>query len=190
MLGDGIYLVAIAWQVYAISNAPTALGVVGVAWTVPMVALLLFGGVLGDRFERRRLLIVSDVVRAGAIAAIGALSIAGVLRLWEVIALVAVYGAGEALFAPTFQAIVPDVVDRRLLVQANSLQQLAEPAAYRFVGPAVGGALIAWLGPGPAFVADAGTFAFSAGGATLMRPRPKSRSEGSGSVLGELREGF
>ncbi len=189
MLGDGIYLVAIAWQVYAISNAPTALGLVGVAWTVPMVLLLLFGGVLGDRFERRRLLIVSDAVRAVAIAAIGALSIAGVLELWMVVALVAVYGAGEALFGPVFQAIIPDVVERPLLVQANSLQQLAEPAAYRFVGPALGGALIAWLGPGPAFLADACTFAFSAACATLMRVRRDPSTEGSGSLIGELREG-
>ena len=135
MLGDGIYLVAIAWQVYAISNAPTALGLVGVAWTVPMVLLLLFGGVLGDRFERRRLLIVSDVVRALAIGAIGVLSVAGVLELWMVVALVAVYGAGEALFGPVFQAIIPDVVERPLLVQANSLQQLAEPAASDSSGP-------------------------------------------------------
>src|SRR3954447_12170067 len=192
MLGDGIYLVAIAWQVYAISNAPTALGIVGVAWTAPMVALLLFGGVLGDRIERRRLLIIADVVRFLAIAAIGALSIAGVLELWEVIVLVAVYGAGEALFAPVFQAIVPDVVERRLLVQANSLQQLAEPAAYRFAGPALGGLLIAWLGSGPAFLADAGTFAFSALCVTLMRVRRQASSgdDGPRSVRGDLREGL
>lgn len=190
MLGDGIYLVAIAWQVYAISNAPTALGIVGVAWTVPMVVLLLFGGVLGDRFERRLLLIASDAVRAVAIGAIGALSLAGVLELWMIVALVALYGAGEALFAPAFQAIIPDVVERPLLVQANSLQQLTEPAAYRFVGPALGGALIAWLGPGPAFLADAGTFAFSAACATLMRVRRTQPESQGGSVLGELREGF
>ncbi|MBD0291739.1 MAG: MFS transporter, partial [Thermoleophilia bacterium] len=62
LLGDGIYFVAIAWQVYEISNAPTALAVVGVAWTLPNVLLLLVGGVLSDRFDRRGLMIVSDVV--------------------------------------------------------------------------------------------------------------------------------
>src|SRR5262245_19254990 len=64
LFGDGVYLVAIAWQAYELSNSPTALSLVGVAWTLPMVALLLVGGVLGDRFDRRRLLIVSDVIRA------------------------------------------------------------------------------------------------------------------------------
>jgi DHA3 family tetracycline resistance protein-like MFS transporter len=63
MLGDGIYFVAIAWQVYELSNAPTALSAVGVAWTLPMVLFLLLGGVVSDRLERRRVLIAADVVR-------------------------------------------------------------------------------------------------------------------------------
>ena len=138
MFGDGIYIVAIAWQVYDLSNAPTALSLVGVAWTLPMVLFLLVGGVLGDRFDRRRLMIGADALRALAIGVIAVLAFAGTLELWHLVALVAVYGAGEALFAPNFQAVVPDVVPQRLLVEANSLQQLAEPVAYRFVGPARG----------------------------------------------------
>ena len=67
MFGDGIYLVAIAWQVYELSNAPTALSIVGVAWTLPMVLFLLVGGVMGDRFDRRRLMIAADTLRALAI---------------------------------------------------------------------------------------------------------------------------
>src|SRR3712207_9124144 len=83
LLGDGIYFVAIAWQVYELSNVPTALSVVGLAWAVPAVVFLLVGGVISDRFERRKVLIVSDVVRGGAVAAIGVLSLAGALELWH-----------------------------------------------------------------------------------------------------------
>ena len=191
LIGDGIYLVAIAWQVYDISNVPTALSLVGVAWTLPIVLFVLIGGVLGDRFERRRLLIVSDVIRGIAIAAIGALSIAGVLELWHVIVLVAFYGVGEALFGPSFEAIIPDVVPKAMLVQANSLQQLAEPVGLTFLGPAIGGALIALLGgPGQAFLVDAATFWVSATCIAFMRPRRPVRSEQSGSVLADLREGL
>src|SRR5919106_4169502 len=139
--GDGIYLVAIAWQVYELSNAPTALSVVGVAWTLPMVMFLLVGGVLGDRFDRRRLMICGDLLRAAAIGVIAILAFAEVLELWHLIALVAVYGAGEAIFAPNFQAVIPDIVPQAQIVQANSLQQLAEPVGFRFLGPALGGAL-------------------------------------------------
>jgi MFS family permease len=190
LFGDGVYLVAVAWQAYELSDTPTALSLVGVAWTLPMVAFLLIGGVLGDRFDRRRLLIVSDVVRATAVAGIGGLALAGTLELWHLVALVAVYGAGEALFAPTFQAIVPDVVPAHMLVQANSLQQLTEPVAFRFVGPALGGALIAGLGTGTAFLIDAATFAVSATCVARMRPRGPVRERVEASIASEIREGF
>src|SRR6476646_1894061 len=155
-LGDGLYMVAIAWQVYAISNVPTALALVGVAWMVPQVLLLLVGGAVSDRFERRRVLMVSDAIRGSAIAAIGILSVTGSLQLWHVIALVAVYGAGGALFTPAFTGIIRDVVPRELLLEANSLGQFVRPLCVRLVGPAVGGVVVHSLGTGSAFLADAG----------------------------------
>jgi len=170
-LGDGLYTVAIAWQVYAISNAPTALAVVGVAWMVPQVVLLLIGGAISDRFERRVLLMVSDAIRGAAIAAIGVLSVTGTLRLWHIVALVAVYGTGGALFMPAFTGIVRDVVPRELLLEANSLDQFVRPLCVRLIGPAVGGLVIAAAGPGAAFLADAGSFAFSATAFLLMKTR-------------------
>jgi MFS family permease len=170
-LGDGLYTVAIAWQVYAISNVPTALALVGVAWMVPQVLLLLVGGVVSDRFERRRVLVLSDAIRGSAIAAIGVLSVTGTLRLWHVIALVALYGAGGAVFAPAFTGIIRDVVPRELLLEANSLDQFVRPLCLRLIGPAAGGALIGLAGAGTAFLADAGTFAFSAAAFLLMQTR-------------------
>src|SRR5262245_36798081 len=56
LLGDGLFLVALAWQVYALSNGPGALGIVGVAMTVPHILGLLLGGMLSDRLERRKLM--------------------------------------------------------------------------------------------------------------------------------------
>jgi DHA3 family tetracycline resistance protein-like MFS transporter len=170
-LGDGLYTVAIAWQVYALSNAPTALAVVGVAWMVPQVLLLLIGGAISDRFERRLVLMLSDGIRGAAIAAIGVLSVTGTLKLWHVIALVAVYGTGGALFVPSFTGIVRDVVPRDLLLEANSLDQFVRPLCVRLIGPAVGGLLIGVAGAGTAFLADAGSFAFSATAFLLMRTR-------------------
>src|SRR4029453_4455134 len=88
LLGDGIYFVAIGGQGYEISDAPTALSIVGVAWTLPNVLLILVGGVLSDRFDRRSLMIVSDIVRGLAIGVIAFLSIAGTLELWHLVVLV------------------------------------------------------------------------------------------------------
>src|SRR4051794_20052017 len=64
LLGDGIVLVAMAWQVYALSDAPTALSLVGIAMTVPTIAFLLLGGVVSDRFDRRRVMLAADLAPA------------------------------------------------------------------------------------------------------------------------------
>jgi DHA3 family tetracycline resistance protein-like MFS transporter len=190
LLGDGVYTVTIAWQVYELSNAPTALSVVGVAWTLPIVMFVLVGGVIGDRVDRRRLMIVSDVIRAAAVGGMAALALTDVIELWQIVCLVVVYGVGEALFAPTFQAIVPEVVPKGQLVQANSLQQLFEPLAFRLAGPALGGIVIGLAGTGEAFLIDMLTYAVSIACVAAMRPLPAPAPAQRPSVRAEVREGL
>jgi MFS family permease len=190
LVGDGIYFVAVAWLVLRISGAPSALSIVGVAWTLPQVVFLLVGGVVTDRFDRRRVLIVSDLVRGAAIGGIGLLALWDVVELWHVFALVAVYGAAEGFFMPAFTAIVPDVVDKALLVEANALDQFVRPLTLRFAGPAIGGFVIATVGIGEAFLLDAATFLVSAFFVALMSRKPRELSEQGISALSEVREGF
>ena len=190
LVGDGIYTVAIAWQVYELSNAPTALAVVGAAWMVPQVLLLLVGGAISDRVDRRQVMMLSDAIRGAAVATMGVLAVTGALELWHVICLVAVYGVGTALFTPAFSAMVPQIVPANLLLQANSLGQFVRPLAVRFLGPALGGALIAGFGPGVAFLTDAGSFAASATAILFMRTRPEPADRERRSILRDVREGF
>ena len=157
LVGDGIFLVALAWQTYDLSSSPSTLGWISAAYVSPMVVVLLAGGVLTDRVDRRMLMIAADLIRAGSIGAIGALAVAGQLGLWELAVLAAVTGVGDALFAPAFGSIVPDIVPRDLLPQANSLDQFVRPVS-GLVGPAIAGVLIASSGVGTAFLADAATF--------------------------------
>ena len=189
LTGDGIYLVAIAWLVYDISNEPGALAIVGFAWTLPQVAGLLVAGVLSDRFERRRLLVIADLIRFAAIGAIAVLAFAETTQLWPVVLLVVVYGLGQALFQPAFTAIVPEVVPRDELLHANALRELMEPLGMRFAGPALGGVLIAVLGVGTAFLIDSLTFVLSAAVVMLIRRRPPLRTE-RGSMWRDLAEGY
>src|SRR3954470_8526958 len=192
LIGDGIYFVAIAWQVYELSNSPEALSIVGFAWMAPQVALLLLGGVLADRYPRRRLLLVADGVRFVALALLAALALSDALDLWHMIVLVAVYGSGEALFGPAFNSIVPELVPDEQLVQANALDQVVRPLAFRLLGPAVGGAIVGVAGAGPAFAIDALTFLVSGAALLAMRHRGTTRGAGRGvrRVVSELREGF
>jgi MFS family permease len=189
LLGDGIFVVANAWQVYDLDNNPVALSLVGTAWTLGMVAFLLTGGVVTDRVDRRLVLIAADLMRAAAVVAMGVLSLTGLIEIWHLVALSVLMGVGEAFFGPAFGAIVPEVVARELLVQANALDQLVRQAAARLVGPAIGGIVVAAIGAGSAFLVDAGTFVLSAlcVGAMSARSVPAARTE---SMRREIREGL
>jgi len=191
LAGDGIYVVALAWQVYALSNVPAALSIVGLALSLPQVALFLVGGVLADRFERRRVMRVADGVRAAALTAMGLLAVTGALELWHVVVLVAFVGAGDALFYPAFSALLPELAAGERLARANALDQLSRTVALRLVGPVLGGALVAGVGAGPAFLLDGASFAASLVALGLLRRRS---APGAGrarrSVRGELAEGI
>jgi DHA3 family tetracycline resistance protein-like MFS transporter len=193
LLGDGFFFIALAWQVYELSNAPTALSLVGVAWTLPLVFFLLLGGVFTDRYDRRRLLISADLLRAIAVGLIGILSISGALELWHVAALIAFVGIGDAFFNPAATAIVPDLLPEEQLPQANALQGLLRPLAVRLIGPAVAGFVVAAVGPGAAFVLDGTSFIVSAVAVSLIAPPARhavSAAHGLRETFTQVREGL
>src|SRR4029079_18703773 len=128
------------------------------------------GGVVSDRFDRRRVMLAADVARGLAVAAIAVLSLHGALQLWHMIALVAVFGAATAFFGPAFDAIVPDVLPAGLLAQANSLDQFVRPIALRLAGPPIGALLIDGVRVGWAFALNAATFVVSAAALLAMAP--------------------
>lgn len=189
LLGDGIFVVAEAWQVYDLDNDPVALSIVGTSWTLGMAAFLLTGGVVTDRVDRRRVLIAADIVRAVALVVAGALSLAGAIAVWNLAVLAVFIGIAGAFFGPAFGAIVPEVVPPEHLVQANALDQLVRQSAARLAGPALGGFVVAALGAGSAFLIDAGTFALSAVcvAAMAVRAAPVQRTR---SARAEVREGL
>jgi MFS family permease len=188
LVGDGIFLIAIAWETYVLWNAPAALSIVGIGMTVPTVVFLLLGGVLSDRHDRRMLMLWADLVRAAAVGCLAALVLANALELWELIALVGVYGCGTAFFTPAFEAVVPDLLPAHDLPAANSLDQFVRPIALRLLGPLLGGWLVA-AGAGLAFTVDAASFGASALAVLAMRTRT-GRVAAAESHGAALREGL
>ena len=189
LVGDGVFLVAIAWQAYELSNAPTALSLVGIAMTVPTIVFLLIGGVVSDRVDRRKVMLAADAGRGLLVGLLALLSLTGALELWHMVAIVAGYGAAAAFFGPAFDAITPEVLPEEELAQANALDQLVRPAALRLAGPAIGGLLIEAVGVGAAFALDAASFAVSAMAVLAMTRRPR-RPRVDVSVAADIRAGF
>jgi MFS family permease len=189
LLGDGVFLIAIAWESYSLWNAPAALSIVGIGMTVPTIVFLLFGGIVSDRSDRRVVMAWADGVRAAAVAALAVLVFADALQFYELVALVAVYGAGTAFFTPAFEAIVPELLPDAELPAANALDQFVRPIALRLVGPVVGGALVA-LSSGLAFALDAASFAATLVAVLAIRTRPRAGRQADTSTMGAVVEGL
>jgi MFS family permease len=189
LVGDGIFLIAIAWESYVLWNAPAALSIVSIGMTVPMIAFLLFGGVVSDRYDRRLVMAAADGLRALAVGALAALVFAHQLRFWELVVLVALYGAGTAFFTPAFDAIVPDLLPAADLPAANALDQFVRPIALRLVGPVAGGGLVA-ASAGMAFALDAASFAATFVAVLAIRPRQRPREHAHPSAAAALAEGL
>jgi MFS family permease len=190
LLGDGAFLVAVAWQVYERSNTPTAMSVVGIAMTVPTIVFLLIGGVASDRFDRRMVMVAADLLRAVAGAALAVLALTDAIEVWQIAVIAAVYGTGAAFFAPAFDALVPDIVPEDRLAQANALDQLMRPIVFRMAGPAIGGVLVASASAGIVFALDAASFVVSATTLLMVRVATTPAARGPSSVGRDLAEGW
>lgn len=189
-VGDGIFTVALAWRVYQSYNSPAALSVVGIAFLVPRLLLTIVGGVFSDRFDRRWTMVVADVGRAVAVGALGAISLDPKPQLVVIVVLVAFQGIAGSLFGPAENALLPELVPPEDLSQANALRMIVSPVAWTVVGPALGGALTASLGPAAAFWADSATYVVSVVTLVVMPPRPHSQQKQAESFLADARQGF
>jgi MFS family permease len=188
LVGDGVFLIAIAWESYVLWNAPAALSIVSIGMTVPTIVFLLLGGVVSDRYDRRMVMACADGLRAAAVGVLAALVLMDALHFWELVALVAVYGAGTAFVTPAFEAIVPDLLPAHELPAANALDQFVRPIALRLAGPVVGGGLLA-LSTGVAFAVDALSFAATFVAVLAIRPRPRA-AMAHPSTAAALKEGL
>jgi DHA3 family tetracycline resistance protein-like MFS transporter len=189
LIGDGIFLIAIAWESYSLWNAPAALSIVGIGMTIPTIAFLLIGGVVSDRRDRRLVMAWADGLRAVAVAVLATLVLMGALRFWELVVLVAIYGVGTAFFMPAFDAILPELLPKSDLPAANALDQFVRPIAMRLIGPVVGGVLVA-ASAGLAFAVDAASFAACLV-AVLVMPRRTGRTvEVQTSSVAALKDGL
>lgn len=168
MLGDGLVSVALAFAVLEVGGSAGDLGLVFAGFTIPRVVLMLVGGVWSDRLNRRLLMVACDAVRAITQAVVSALLITGNGQVGHLIALAVVMGGAAAFFTPATKGLMPQVVSRGRLQQANALVSISQSATHIF-GPLAAGAIVATVGPGWAFAADGASFLVS--GAFLLAMR-------------------
>ena len=191
MLGSTMASVALAFAVLDIADdSATALGQVLAARMIPTVIFLLGGGVIADRFPRRVVLQFSNVGAGLIQGAIALLVITRAADLWMLIVLSAFQGVVSAVAFPAMSSIMPQLVPRDQLQQANALQSLIR-GGLNVIGPTVAALLVVTVGPGWALMADALTWLAAAALLLGVRipPRPERRADAPSAVT-ELREGW
>jgi MFS family permease len=171
LIGNGAFFVAIGWRVTSLTGRASSLALVLLAMSLAMLATLLVGGALADRYERRRLMISSDLVRAAVVALLAAIDATGRLNVAVLLALAVGVGLGDGFFHPAFGGIVPQTVEADALASANALIEISRNGAF-IVGPALAGILYGLAGSSTVFAIDAATFVFSA--LLLLRARPRA----------------
>jgi len=195
LVGSGLWLVALAWQVIELGGGPAELSLVTALYSVGLLAFVLVGGVAADRLPQRLLMLGCDVVRVAVLLVLGLLSLSGDLRIWHLAAGSLVIGAGEAFFFPSYTAILPHLLPEGELLAANGLEGTLRPLAQQAAGPAIGGVAVAALSPGVAILAGALTYVVSAGCLLAMNVRPAKgpsapTAPGLASMFADLREGW
>ncbi len=188
MFGSSLVNIALAFAVLDISNSPGALGAVLAAHTIPMALLMLFGGVVADRFPRGRVLLISHLASGASQACAATLFISGHATVSNIIGIEAINGIVSAFTFPALQGVIPTVVDRSILQQANALLSFARGAAM-IVGPSAGALVVVTAGAGWALAFDALTYLVAAVCMGRLRISMSLRPASS-SMLHELRAGW
>ncbi|HET8720874.1 MAG TPA: MFS transporter, partial [Nitrospira sp.] len=160
-IGDGVSKVALLWFVYAMTDSALKMSLIGVLQTIPPLVFGPFAGVLLDRLEKRRAMIVIDLARTGLLTAIPILYAVGLLNLPWLYVLVFVIAMFSMAFGPALNATLPLIVKKEQLTGVNALMQSAMTIG-QLLGPALSGMLIAGIGAQNALYVNAGAFFLSA----------------------------
>lgn len=186
-LGSGMAMVALAFAVLEFGGA-TDLGIVLLAREIPIVVLLLLGGVYADRIPRRTILVGSDLVKGAAQVATAALLLTGNANVWNVALLQGAFGVAAAFSRPATIGLVKEAVSDARLQEANALLGLSS-SVLSIAGPAIGAVIVAAASPALAIAIDSITFFVSAAFTASMHLAPTVRAA-SASILADLREGW
>nr|MDQ3328161.1 MFS transporter [Chloroflexota bacterium] len=156
-IGMWMQQVAQGWLVVSLTDSEFLVGLVAFCAMIPTLLLSLFGGVLADRLPKRRILLTSQILSVALIGSLATLISTGNIKLWHLMLISSGSGVVLALTAPSFQAIVPEIVGRPSLMNAIALNS-AQFNLTRIIGPTVGGLIIKFLGVAAAYYFNAASY--------------------------------
>ncbi len=187
--GSWMQNVAQGWLVFDLTGSKLYLGIVGAAGTLPMLFLALPGGVIADRFNKRRITILTQFLAMLQALVLGLLTVTGLIKPWHIVALASFMGLVNSLDVPARQAMTVEIVGKADLLSAVALNSSAFNGA-RILGPAVAGVIVGVSGAGVCFLINAASYLAVIVSLFIMHPTPlgaKSRDIG---MISQIREGL
>jgi len=188
LIGTWMQNVAQAWLVYRMTGSAALLGLIGFANQIPIFLVAPLGGYVADRHRRQRVVICTQTASLVLAFILGWLTLAGVVRVWEVGVLAAGLGLVNAFDIPARQSFIVEMVGREDLPNAIALNSSMFNGA-RIIGPAIAGVLVAEIGEGWCFMANAISYIAVIVGLFMMRVPPGAQKP-IGSAIERIREGF
>ncbi|GAA0925419.1 MULTISPECIES: MFS transporter [Streptomyces violaceusniger group] len=188
-LGNAGALIAAAFAVLEAGGDGGDVGLVAAARTLPLVVFLLIGGAVADRLPRHRVMVAANSLNCLSQAVFAVLVLSGEARLWQMAVLSALGGTGQAFFSPAAEGMLLSSVNGEQAARAFALFRMGMNGA-QIGGAALGGALVAVVGPGWVLAVDAAAFAVAGALRSLLDVRAVAQREPGGGILRDLREGW
>jgi MFS family permease len=189
-LGDKIYAIALMWWILQKTNDPAAMGLFMLVSVLPGILTGLFSGALTDRWNRKTILILTDVLRGVLVSAASLLALADALEVWHVFAAGFLLSVVTAFFDPAIQAVIPEIVPEEQLKKANGMSQTVGGFC-TVLGPMLGAVATGAFGLGWVFMANGISYFLSALMTCFIRTARKPKETGNkADILREIREGI
>jgi MFS family permease len=189
LTGTWMQSVAQSWLVYRLTGSVALLGLIGFAGQFPVFLLTSFGGAIADKYNRRRILITTQICSMTLASILAALTLTGTIEVWHLFVLASCGGVINAFDIPTRQSFVVDMVGKDDLLNAIALNSSMFNGA-RIVGPAIAGILVSAVGEAWCFFGNAVSYIAVITGLLLMQIAPKAFAVGEGSAIEKIKEGF
>jgi len=186
--GSQMQHVAVAWQLYLLTHSPLALGMIGLFRVIPIILFSLFGGMVADTVDRRKLLIITQSVMMCLSLILAVVTWSDAVVPWIIYGVMALAAAATAFDNPARAALIPNLVPPEDLTNAFSLNLTSWQAA-TIIGPSLAGLIIAWSGVAAVYWIDAISFLAVIIALISMKARPR-RPEGGAIGIAALREGL
>lgn len=195
IFGDSVYSIAVMWYVMLVTGSTVQMGISLIFSQVPIVLLSPIAGVIADRFNRKKILIICDIISGILIGVVFILSLSGLLKIWIIYAISFLIASIGAFFSPSINAVIPSIVKKEDLPVANSMNQLTRFSC-GIVGPALAGILIAVTGVKILFIINSVSFIISSIFEIFINVPPVSKDKEKTnnnlikSFIEDLKEGF